>query len=139
MGRVQRKNVHGEPQEVTAYFTEMLELHLASGRKSVRDIAKALGGEVSHSTVHRAFRGSQLPTTFRIPEQIVKLLDQGKLSEIRALWVAAVRAVEALAGPGDSQAAVIPHQPEHHLDSVDQESPSSANPAQTGAVVTIPR
>ncbi|GIE85679.1 hypothetical protein [Actinoplanes regularis] len=134
MGRLQRKRVSGEPPEVTAFFDAMLELHLASGRKSTRDIAKEMDGKAAHATVHRVFTGRRPPTTLRIVEAVVGHLDPDKLASIRALWILAVRACESPSPEdGAEQAGVVPpllfravHQPPRLDDQVGREPASVA-------------
>ena len=96
--RVRRK-----PPEPAEYCRELLvalrELHLRAGAPSTRSIARSTGNEISHDTVNRILKGSDLPQ-WRSLEFIVKALE-GDVETFLDLWVSARRAMGEGSGPGE--------------------------------------
>lgn len=69
-----------------SFFTALRDLYFRAGKPSSRQIAQN-SGNISHTTVSAALRGSRLPS-WPITAKLVKSLG-GNVEEIRELWVAA--------------------------------------------------
>jgi tetratricopeptide (TPR) repeat protein len=88
------------PGPIADLFDRLDDLHSKAGRPSMREIAIRAGrGNISSSTVHNLFRRPQVPR-WAFLEQVVKALGGAQDREaFLALWEAAWRAENNVAGP----------------------------------------
>jgi tetratricopeptide (TPR) repeat protein len=92
------------PGPIADLFDRLDDLHSKAGRPSMREIAIRAGrGNISSSTVHNLFRRPQVPR-WAFLEQVVKALGGAQDREaFLALWEAAWRAENNVAGPQKAQ------------------------------------
>ncbi len=75
------------------------QLYLRKGEPSTRSVARDTGKQISHDTVNRMLKGSDLPQWTSL-EFVVKALG-GDVETFRNLWVAARQAMGEGSGPGE--------------------------------------